>query len=121
MKSSEKESSTSKPTSLSEELKSQTAKWVLTTYKVFLTVLHVTLAIIFVTVGDALAVFIISWALGDPASQSVLARKFLDGIKILSVLGVSVSYTIYLVYSLFQDVKHVFKMVQEDSKEERKK
>ena len=105
-----------KPIDFTEDVRSKSKKWFLATYEIFLSVLHVSITIILVTLGDVLVVAVITWALGDPASQSILAKKFLEGIKILSIFGVSATYTIYLVYSLLQDVKHVRKLTQEDNK-----
>src|SRR5260370_3856787 len=113
----ETETNTNKANSLTVDIKSKTTKWLLATYEIFLSVLHVTVTIILATVGDVLVVAVISWALGDPASQSLFTKKFVKGIKILSVFGVSASYTIYLAYSLLQDVFHVVRLVREDRKE----
>jgi hypothetical protein len=111
---------TNSPTKpLSQDLKSRTSKWLLPTYEIFLSVLHVSLTIVFATLGDALVILVISWAFGNPANQPMIAQTFLEGIRVLSIIGASASYAIYLTYSLIQDVQHVKKMIHED-KEERK-
>jgi hypothetical protein len=105
-----------KPLALSQELRSNTTKWLLPTYEVFLSVLHVTLTIVFATLGDALVLLVITWAFGKPETQPMFAQKFLEGIKILSIIGASATYAIYLMYSLIQDVQHIRKMIRDGNK-----
>ena len=94
-----------------KKLRREQKKILLATYVIFLCVIHVTIVIVLASIGDFVSVFVISVLEGNPATQSIAIRQVLETIKTFSVYGTAVLYTIYLLYSLLDSIKHVTKML----------
>lgn len=93
---------------------SNTKTWTLATIKVFLVVIHVTLVMIIVALADAAVITVVSYVFGNPTSQPLLAQYIFSLLKVLSILGTTLLYVIYLAYSLIGETKRVFKLLKEE-------
>jgi len=93
---------------------SNTKKWALTTYKIFLSVVHVTVVSIIVALADAAVIAVVSLLFGNPAAQPLLAQYIFSVLKVLSIFGTTVLYSIYLAYSLLGEAKRVIKLLKEE-------
>jgi hypothetical protein len=80
--------------------------WLVATIDPLLFIVHVTITYGAFLAGDKVILALINWAFGDVVHQLHFAEKLLDGIKLLSALGIASGYLIHLSYSLFQVVRY---------------
>jgi hypothetical protein len=104
----------------SENAKSKLNRWFLATIDPLLFIFHITLIYIAVLLADTVIITIIGWSLGGIANQIPFASLLLEGIKLLSTLGTALAYGLHLIYTLFQEGKHVVKVIRENTQETEK-
>jgi hypothetical protein len=109
-------SNMSKLSSENETVKSKAMTWLLATVDPLFFIIHITIIYVAFLLADSAVLAVINWTFGGIVKQFLFAETLLDGIKLLSALGTAAAYGLHLIYSLYQEGKHVAKAIREASK-----
>jgi hypothetical protein len=115
MPTSETTSNVTTSNELSKTIKEKITSWSVATVDPLLFILHITVVYVLFLLGDTLILAVIGWSFGDIVKQQPFAEKLLEGVKLLSALGTAVAYALHLIYSLYQEGKHIAKVIREDN------
>ncbi len=99
-------------TSFTKAVKLYMKKWYLGPLQPLLVIVRVTMLFILALLAETLILMIIHWSFGNSITHTLFAAKLLEGLQLLSALGIALAYLLYLMRSLFQEAKQVLAEMQ---------
>ncbi len=100
---------------LISHFKIKVSSWLLATLDPVFLIVHVTIIFLFFLAGDSLVLAAINFSFGSAIEQSSFTEDILKAIKLFSALGTALAYFLHLTYSLYQEGKHVAKVLRHNS------
>ena len=99
-----------------EVIKSKLMAWVIATVDPLCFIFHITIIYVVFLLADSAVLTMINWTFGGIVKQALFFETLLEGIWFLSALGTATAYGLHLFYSLYQEGKHVARVIREANK-----